>query len=160
MELKVAMGELMVAESPCLLKTVGIGSCVAVTLYDKDAAIGGLAHIMLPCIKEANDKSNPSRFSDVAINTMIDTMKKQGACIQDIKAKLFGGANMFPGIITSGSTMDIGNRNILTVRQELEKYNIKIIAEEVGGSIGRSAVFDTKDGSVLINSAHHEKKVY
>ncbi len=154
------MGEIMVAESPNLLRAVGIGSCIAVTLYDRDTTIGGLAHIMLPCVEEAHNKSHPARFSDVAIGMMIDETKAQGARIQDVRAKIFGGANMFPEIISSNSTMDIGRRNISAVRQELERQNIEIIAEEVGDDIGRTVLFDTGDGSVVVKTAHNGEKKY
>jgi chemotaxis protein CheD len=160
MESTVGMGEIMVAESPNLLRSVGIGSCIAVTLYDRAHTIGGLAHIVLPCIEEAHNKSHPARFSDVAIGMMIDEMKAQGARIQDIRAKIFGGANMFPEIISSDSTMDIGRRNISAVREELEKHNIEIIAEEVGDHIGRTVLFNTDDGSVVIKTAHNGEKKY
>ncbi len=154
------MGEIMVAESTNLLRAVGIGSCIAVTLYDRDTTIGSLAHIMLPCIEEAHNKSHPAKFTDVAIGVMIDEMKMQGARIQDVRAKIFGGANMFPEIISSNSTMDIGRRNISAVREELEKHNIKNIAEEVGDDIGRTVLFDTGDGSVEVKTAFSEGRKY
>ncbi len=160
MKSTVGMGEIMVVESPYLLRSVGIGSCIAVTLYDRDTAIGGLAHIMLPCIEEAFNKSNPARFSDVAIDMMVDQMKRQGARIQDVKAKIFGGANMFPDIISSDSTMDIGKRNISAVREELERRDIEIIAEDVGDHIGRSVLFDTSDGSVVVKTVNAGEKKY
>ncbi len=160
MESTVGMGEIMVAESPNLLKAVGIGSCIAVMLYDRDTTIGSLAHIVLPCIEEAHNKSHPARFTDVAIGMMIDEMKRQGAHIQYIRAKIFGGANMFPEIISSDSTMDIGKRNISAVREELKKHNIEIIAEEVGDHIGRTVLFNTEDGSVVIKTAHNGEKKY
>jgi len=160
MESTVGMGEIMVAESPNLLRAVGIGSCIAVALYDKDATIGGLAHIVLPCMEEASNKSHPARFTDAAIGMMIDQMKRQGARIQHIMAKIFGGANMFPEIISSDSTMNIGRRNISAVREELERHNIEIIAEEVGDNIGRTVLFDTEDGSVVVKTAHNGEKKY
>jgi len=154
MEIAVGMGEIEVAESGHLLGAVGIGSCVAVALYDSYTRIGGLAHIVLPYMEEAHDNSHPARFADVAIGMMIDEMKRQGARIQNIGAKIFGGANMFPEIIPSHSTMDVGKRNILAVREELKRHNIEIILEEVGCHIGRTVLFDTGDGSVLVKTAN------
>ncbi len=154
MEITVGMGEIKVTGSPCLLKAVGIGSCVAVALYDGEAGMGGLAHIVLPCIEEAYGKAHPAKIADVAIGMMIDDMKGRGVQIQNIKAKIFGGANMFPEIISSDDTMDIGKKNILAVRDELKNHNIRITAEEVGGNVGRTVLFSTGDGSVEIKTAH------
>ena len=160
MEITVGMGEIRVAKAPDLLMAVGLGSCVAVAIYDKDAEIGSLAHIVLPHLKEAQDKSHPTRFTDVAIEEMIHRMKRQGARIQNVKAKIFGGANMFPELISSASTMDVGKRNILAVRDELRKHNVQIVAEEVGGHVGRTVLFDTRDGSVVVKTAHLEASKY
>ena len=160
MELTVGMGEIVVAESPHLIRAVGVGSCMAVTLYDRDTSIGGLAHIMLPCVEEALDKSCPARYTDAAIGMMIDQMQRQGASIQHARAKIFGGANMFSEIISSDSTMDIGKRNISAVREELERRNIEIIAEDVGDHIGRSVLFDTSDGSVVVKTVNIGEKRY
>ena len=154
------MGEIQVADLPHRLIALGIGSCIAVTLYAVDARIGGLAHIMLPCIEEAQNKSNPARFADVGIMMTIEEMVRKGAKIQNIRAKIFGGANMFPGIISMDSTMDIGKRNIQAVRSELEKHNIKIIAEEVGDHLGRTVLFDTRDGSALVKTTQQGERVY
>jgi len=160
MDIAVGMGEIKITESPHLLKAIGIGSCVAVALYDKDNRIGGLAHVMLPCFEEAHDKSNPTRFTDIAIAMMIDEMKRRGACTQSTTAKIFGGANMFPEIISSDSAMDIGKRNVVAVREELKGYSIEITASEVGGHIGRTVIFDTSDNAVTVKTANSEERTY
>lgn len=160
MEITVGMGEITVAESPHLLKVIGIGSCMAVALYDKCASIGGLAHVLLPNVEESNDKSHSTRFTDVAIRMLIEEMRKRGAQVQNIKAKIFGGANMFPEIIQPESAMDIGKRNILAVKEQLKKHNIEIVACEVGDHIGRTVVFDTRDGSAIVRTACSEERKY
>ena len=91
---------------------------------------------------------------------MIDQMQKQGARIPHISAKIFGGANMFSEIISSDSTMDIGKRNISAVREELERRDIEIIAEDVGDHIGRSVLLDTSDGSVVVKTVNIGEKKY
>ena len=160
METSVELGEIEVTESPHILMAVGIGSCVAVTLYDTNTRIGSFAHIMLPYMEEAHDKSHPAKFADVAISMMINEIKTRGAQIQNLEAKIFGGANMFPDIISADSTMDVGKRNILAVREELERHNIRIAASEAGDHIGRTVSFDTKDGSVVVKSVHSGARKY
>ncbi len=160
MEIVVGIGEMKITDSPHLIRAVGIGSCVAVALYDRDARIGGLAHIMLPCAEESRDTANPARFADTAIDMMLDGMMRRGAQIQNTRAKMFGGANMFPEIISSNSNMDVGKKNILAVRQKLKKQGIEIVAEEVGGHIGRTVLFDSKNGSVLVRTAQLSEREY
>ncbi len=152
MEITVGIGEMKVASSPCLLRAMGIGSCVVVALYDKYTKIGGIAHIMLPDIEMAHDRFRPARFANVAIGMMIGEMKSKGAEIRRIEGRIFGGANMFPGIISSDSEMDIGKANIRMAKRELEKHGIEIIVEDVGDHVGRTVLFDTQDGSVTVKA--------
>lgn len=149
MEIQVGMGEVKVAGPPTLLKAVGIGSCVAVALYDTNLKMGSLVHVVLPCIEESHDQSNPGRFANVAIGMMVEKMRVAGSLIHNMKAKIFGGGNMFPETISPDSDMDIGKKNLLAVREELRRFNIGIAAEDVGGDIGRTVLLDTRDGSVV-----------
>jgi chemotaxis protein CheD len=160
MEIMVGMGEFKVTGPPALLIAIGLGSCVAVALYDKETRIGGLAHTMLPYLREAHDNSHPTRFTDFAIHEMINQMSRRGARLKDLRAKIFGGANMFPEIISSASNIDVGQRNVAAVRDELRKHNVPIVAEEVGGHAGRTVLFDPEDGSVVVKTAYLEERKY
>lgn len=160
MEVSVGIGEIKVVDYNCTLKAIGLGSCIAVALYDENTRIAGLAHFMLPSIDESHDRSNPSRFIDSGLEKMIDEMKKMGAQPNGFKAKIFGGANMFPDIIFSNSPIDIGQRNIQAVREELRRHSINITAEELGGHIGRSMIIDTKDDTSVVNTVHEKSRKY
>jgi chemotaxis protein CheD len=149
MEIQVGMGEVKIAGSPALLKAVGIGSCVAVALYDRNSKVGSMVHVVLPCIEDSHDRSNPGRFADVAIGMMVDKMKAAGSLPWNLKAKIFGGGNMFPETISPDSDMDIGKKNLVAVREELKQFDIEIVAEDVRGDIGRTVLLDTRDGSVV-----------
>ena len=46
--IKVGMADLKIAKAPDSLTTLGLGSCIGLTLYDPVAKIGGLVHYMLP----------------------------------------------------------------------------------------------------------------
>jgi len=158
MELTVGVGEITVAESPQILTCLGIGSCIAVTLYDDVTTTGSLAHIMLPHIAKSPDKSSSARYSDVAIAMMVNEINERDINTCHLKAKIFGGANMFSEIIASNSTMDIGQSNISAVRQELTKRDIEIVVEDVGGHAGRSVLFDLRDGSVVVRTVNAGEK--
>ena len=44
--IQVTIGEGVVAETPHVITSLGLGSCVAVILYDAGRRTGGLAHVM------------------------------------------------------------------------------------------------------------------
>lgn len=157
--IRIGMAELKVIREPQVLYTIGLGSCIGIVLYDGFSKIGALAHIMLPKQSEAKDKSNPAKFADTSIELMLSEMEKQGSLRRNIKAKIFGGANMFPGV-RSSTLMNVGERNAFAVTEELEKRKIKIIAEDLGGNSGRTIYFDAKDGSVRVRTARDQEKVY
>src|SRR4029078_9203748 len=46
------------------IATSGLGSCVAIVLYDKYTCTGGLAHILLPTKAMSRETSNPAKFPE------------------------------------------------------------------------------------------------
>jgi len=155
-KVNVHMGEYKIAEAPIILQSIGLGSCVGVCLYDKSKKTGGLAHIMSANSKKKKEEVNPHRFADLAIDALIKDMKEKGCKKTFLSAKIFGGASMFPGVMTLSN---IGEDNVIAVKQKLKKLNIKIVAEDTGGSKGRSIWFDTTDGSVVVSQIKGETKM-
>ncbi len=153
------MAEYKVVTSPALLTSIGLGSCIGLVLYDAINKIGALAHIMLPKQSEAKNKSNPAKFADTSIDLMLAEMEARGAFKRNIKAKLFGGANMFPNV-QGKVLMNVGARNAAAVKEELTKRKIAVVAEDLGGHCGRTIVFDTRDGSVRVKTIKGENVVY
>ncbi len=156
----VGMGEMKIAESSGVLAAAGLGSCVVVALYAEDARLGGLAHIMLPHIQEAHEGSDPARFADTAVALLAAAMEERGARTERLTAKLFGGANMFPDVIRAAGPMDIGGRNIGAVRAALSRLGVDIVAEDVGGSIGRTVHLNVATGSVFVKSVRGDERIY
>lgn len=156
----VSMAECKVTKCPAILSSVGVGSCIAVVLYDPIQKIGGLAHIMLPSIHAFKNKSRPGKFADAAIKIVLEKMETLGARKHRIRAKIFGGANMFPSIVTRSFLMNIGERNAQAVREELGKKRISIVAEEIGGNFGRTVFFDLENGKVRVKNIFGEERIY
>ena len=44
----VGISDYKLAKDPQVLATYALGSCVGICLYDPEARVGGLSHIMLP----------------------------------------------------------------------------------------------------------------
>lgn len=133
------------------LVTLGLGSCVAIMLYDKDAKVGGMAHVLLPSRSLARDASNPAKFPETAVPLLLQRMTQLGADPRRIVAKLAGGASMFAALMTPG-TIQMGERNVVASRNALRDAAVPVTAEAVGGAQGRSVRFHLADGSVEIRT--------
>jgi len=134
-----------------VLVTLGLGSCVAIMLYDAESRAGAMAHVLLPSISLARDTSNRAKFPETAVPLLIERLKALGADPRRLSAKLAGGASMFSQLATPG-TIQMGERNVLAARSALRGAGIPIVREAVGGERGRSVRFHLKDGRVEIRS--------
>jgi len=134
-----------------VLVTLGLGSCVAIMLYDAQANAGAMAHVLLPSTSLARDITNRAKFPETAVPLLIERLKGLGADRRRLVAKLAGGASMFGQLVTPG-TIQMGERNLLASRSALRAAAIPILRESVGGERGRSVRFHVKDGRVEIRS--------
>jgi chemotaxis protein CheD len=132
---------LFAEKKPFMVDTV-LGSCVAVCLFDQKLNIGGINHYMLP-FWNGNGLASP-KYGNIATEKLVEKMLKNGATIQNMVAKVFGGANQM------NTSMRIGDQNIEIARQTLANYGIKIIAENVGGGVGRKLRYNTSTGQVMM----------
>lgn len=138
----IGIGEYIAEKNPQILVTLGLGSCVGVCLIDKKAGVGGLIHIMLPD-SGGKEVGKPGKYSDTGIPILVEEMKSLGASGGNLEAKIAGGAAMFQ---KSGSTMEVGKRNVEAVRKTLAKLRIKIKADDTGGNRARSIEFNISTG--------------
>lgn len=152
--IRVGMADLQSSKHPCMLTTLGLGSCVGIALYDRFTKVIGLAHIMLPSSIQSRNKSNAAKFADTAIVKLVDDMLKLGANRRNLVAKLAGGAQMFVFEDTS-EMMRIGARNVISTKEKLKELNIPILAEDTGGNYGRTIELYSDDGSLLIKTIGH-----
>lgn len=155
--IKVGMADLQSARHPCILTTLGLGSCVGIAIYDPPRKIAGLAHIMLPSSQQARNNSNVAKFADTAIIKLIDDMLKLGANKSSLVAKLAGGAQMF-SFSEASEMMRIGSRNVISSKEMLEQLKIPIIAEDTGGNYGRTIELSSNNGKLFIKTIGHGVK--
>jgi len=155
----VGIGEFKVAKAPAVLVTHNLGSCVGVALYDVYHKIGGLAHITLPSYRDMgarNKNSQDAKFADSAIPLMIKMMEEAGAKLNFTVAKIAGGADMFGLPSNAPFELDIGRQNVEAVKHCLQEHGIKVVAEEVLGSIPRTMELDLATGKVTLKTAQME----
>jgi chemotaxis protein CheD len=150
----VKIADCKIAKSPAIITTHGLGSCLAITVYDPQMKIGGLAHVMLPEPDLVRNQSNPAKFASTAIKEMVSLLEGMGCSRVRMISKLVGGANMFSKLLNSGKTSysNIGQRNIQQAKQELNNLGIPIVAEDTGADYGRSVEFLVSSGTVIVHS--------
>ncbi len=149
-EIRVKVADYAVAADG-VIATIGLGSCVAIVLHDPTARVGGLAHILLPDESMSRDRSNPAKFPGTILPIVLDEMCVLGAVRRRVRARIAGGASMFANLIATNS-INIGERNIASVRSVLERAKIPIVGEDVGSDHGRSVYLFVADGRVEVRS--------
>ncbi len=150
----VGIADQQIARPPDILVTYALGSCVGICLYDNLHRIGGLAHILLPEAFGDSGNINIYKFANTAIEALVKAMGRQGCVSYHMSAKIAGGANMF-----ACSGRSIGDRNVETVKKELQRLRIKITGEDTGANYGRTAVFNPENGSLTIKTVGKGNKV-
>lgn len=163
--INVGVAEVKVSLNSDILASYGLGSCVAVALYDPVRKIGGLAHVMLPESREKDRGDAPGKFGDTAVPSLAEELCRNGARMRSLRCKLVGGAQMFeiPGArnknagLSCGPSANIGGRNIDAVKKALKLLEIPVVAEDTGGNHGRTVMFDCSSGELEISSIYHGK---
>ncbi|MGE5926864.1 MAG: chemotaxis protein CheD [Gemmatimonadota bacterium] len=153
-EIIVRVADLRIGRADDVLVTIGLGSCVAIVLYDAMVQVGGLAHVLLPSPALSRGSPNPARVPQTAVPALLSGMASAGASPRRIKARLVGGASMFAALATPG-TIQMGERNIVAARQALAAAGLPIIGEAVGGDFGRTVRLHVRDGRLDVTSVMH-----
>lgn len=140
-----------------VIATVGLGSCVAIALYDPATRVGGLAHVLLPSETMARDRTNRAKFPAAAVPMLLAEMKGLGSRV-GIGARLIGGASMFASLLPTGG-VNIGERNVAASRAALAAAGVPVLGEDVGGDYGRSVYFHLTDGRIEVHSLRVGRRV-
>ena len=149
----VGIGEFHVSQNDDdIIKTYGLGSCVAVLMYNRIQKAAGLLHVALPdsSVNTGKAEKLPGYFVDTGLPFFLEKMRFQPTLRKQFWIKLVGGAN----IMDSENRFDIGKRNVLAIKKILWKSQLGVIAEDVGGSKGRTVSISVASGEVVISSGN------
>lgn len=155
-------GELFIMDKPAMVNTV-LGSCIAVTLFNRRLKLAGICHALLPqCIKRnLNEKiehlldnkcsecTEAFRYADCSVFMMAEIFSRFGITSEETEVRLFGGAKMMPNISSRDIKYFVGRQNIETAKMVLDHCNLTLTSSDVGGSMGRKIIFNTKTGEVV-----------
>lgn len=154
---KVGMADLKVAKAPDSLITLGLGSCIGLTLYDPVLKLGGMVHYMLPDSTKLKNNQNVAKFGDTGIRELYRLMVEQGASPRRMVAKIAGGAKMFEvsGLSEMGH---VGARNAEEAKIMLKELKIPLIAEDTGLNYGRTVELNCENGDFYIKAVGKTSK--
>lgn len=142
----------------------GLGACIGLCIYDPVLRIAGLAHIVLPARQPGPGPAKPStmfagKFADTAVPKLIEDVVHSGGKKSNLVAAVAGGAHIFSALSSTSapSRLEIGARNVLAVTEALEREGVPLIAQDVGGSHGRTVTLKACDGTVYIRPIGSEE---
>jgi chemotaxis protein CheD len=151
--LKVRISEYSLCGDSAHLKSFGLGSCVGLVIWDPKKKIGGMAHILLPASKNHDHHAETAKYAAGAVAVLSNELDRAGCRVDRLVAKIAGGANMFAArfnMFADESGLNIGKRNVRAVKQALARRKIPLVAQEVGGELGRTIEFDPASGALTI----------
>ena len=161
--IKVGIAEYKLCRKPGKITTIGLGSCVGVTLYDSVNHIGGMVHIMLSdstkfaINRMGGEILNKGKYADTGIEELLTQMIAAGASKSNIVAKIAGGAQMFE-IKEGNDILSIGEKNIEAVKDTLASKGIPIVGEDTGMDYGRTIELNLDDGNLLVRTVTQKEK--
>jgi chemotaxis protein CheD len=141
LQVSLMQGDVYYGTEPIVLVTI-LGSCVAVCLWDRVRAFGGMNHYVLPS-DPRGEKS--ARYGDVAVDELVAGLLGLGCRNADLQAKVFGGAAVLP--FAGGES--VGSSNVRLALRRLRYHHIPITAQRTGGIFGQQIKFHTRTGEVF-----------
>ena len=153
-KLTVGIADMKMTQGTGNLITYALGSCIGLCFYDPALKLGALLHIMLPLNMEAG-RTHPMKYADTGIRETVRMMESKGASRSRMVVKIAGGAKMFE-VGGNSALGNIGLRNIESVRTILRRENLRLVAEDVGGTIARTLSLDVATGQGMIRSYGRE----
>lgn len=143
----VGVGEAAWGESVGKLSTSGLGSCVAVAIYDRVSRLGGLIHYQLPSETDAErGRAQPFLFCTPGLLVFSQLLTAHGCIAARSTVAIAGGAQIVAAVAESA----IGPLNADAARATLRQLGYAITRECIGGRVSRSLVLDLQTGSITV----------
>lgn len=144
-------GEYFVGNERHVLRTL-LGSCVSITLWHPRHRVGAMSHFLLPTRGAAPSPAPDGRYGDEAMLLMFQELKRLDVNPAECQAKVFGGADMFPGQRQAGIVC-VGKKNGAAARELLRAHGLGIASENLFGVGHRQIIFNVRTGEVWARQA-------
>ncbi len=155
--LAVGLGEYKISRNvEDVLVAYGLGSCLGIGMYDPQLRLAGLLHAVLPASPNGVVEKS-AKYVTSGIEILLGEMVNAGAIPSRIIVRMAGGANMLtaPGFSNS---FNIGTRNVEAAHEMFQRFRLRLVSEEVGGTIGRTVRFYVRDGRMTIRTVGNQER--
>ncbi len=143
----VQTGEVKAASGDIQLVSNAVGSCIAVALYDPQARVGGIAHVMLPGRAASSDGrhhgTDSLRYASNAIEELLRQIEQAGGVKNRLRVCAAGGAN-----VLERPDDTICEANIASVRATIAHLGLRLCAESLGGTKRRRVRLELGTGKL------------
>jgi chemotaxis protein CheD len=146
---KLLPGDFYVTCADEVLDTV-LGSCVSACIRNPRLGIGGMNHFMLPRPSGSgsdtwdNRSGRATRYGTASMEQLINRILGAGGSRNELEVKIFGGGKVL------SSLSDVGNHNVIFVRDFLKQEGLKVSSEDVGDTCPRHVQYFPMSGRVRV----------
>lgn len=138
----VHQGQFEVSNDPKVTLTTVLGSCISVCVCDETNGIGGMNHYLLSGTTQA--PSTNLKYGVHAMELLINGLMRNGAKRDQLKAKVFGGAQL------NQSFGHIGVENAKFAENFLRDEGIPVVVRETGGAAARRLNYHPVTGQARV----------
>jgi chemotaxis protein CheD len=148
---KLLPGDYYVTCEEEVLDTV-LGSCVSACIRNPRLRIGGMNHFMLPRPSGQGSDTwdsiagRATRYGSASMETLINRILRAGGSRSELEVKIFGGGRVL------SSLSDIGQHNVIFVRDYLKQEGLRVTSEDVGCDYPRHVQYFPMTGRVRVRN--------
>jgi chemotaxis protein CheD len=149
----IGIGEMKISTSPGdILKTMALGSSVAVIFLSPKQYAAGLVHVVLPDSLYHGKRLSqlPGYFADSAIPCLLRELQNgvDQFDTSEIQVKLAGGSS----ILDPDNIFNIGQKNISAIETVLKNNLLTVAAKDTGKNFSRSVEVEVFTGKVFVSA--------
>lgn len=141
-------GDYAFGEGNTRIRTI-LGSCVAITFWHAELAMGAMCHYLLPTRARVPATEPSGKYGEDVLRIIADHFTRKSIPRRAIQVKMFGGSNMFPNL-SLGEILSIGAKNIEFGLRMLTAEGFKIESFDLAGAANRTVVFELWTGDVWV----------
>lgn len=151
-KLQVASGSYVVTKKTPQILEAHLGTCVGVTLCDRNANVGGLIHLLLPEPTGMQKDWQPTLYATTGLPLFLQALRDAGASKTELIAFIAGGALIGP-LSKEDLVLNIGGHTTEIVEETLHREGIPVYTSETGGYFSCKLTLNTETWETHVEPA-------